>query len=154
MIARLIEALGRQVREGLDGFLLEHPEDESFVAPPVYVGGLPEGLGSDEAFPCVVVSWEEAEDTEEESEVSVEITLCMSSHGGPQGLEEWTAAFTDRLRNILRDARVLDEEFERQWPIRTRRPDPRKEQYRYAVVVLTTTWRRPAPRQTVEGFEV
>lgn len=154
MIARLIDALGRRIREDLAGFLLEHPEAETLTEPPVYVGGLPDGLGGEEAFPCVVVSWEEAEDTEEEAEVSVEITLCMSSHRGPQGLEQWTATFTDRLRSILREARVLDNEFERQWPVRTRRPDPRKEQHRYAVVVLATTWRRPAPRQIVEGFEI
>lgn len=154
MIAQLVTDLGRCLEDGLQGFLLEHPETGAEVAPPVYIGGLPDDLGGVEAFPCVVVAWESVEDDEDDSLISAEVTLCMSSNSGSKSLEEWAAGFTDRVRSILRDVRVLENKFERQWPVRIRRPDPRREQHRYAVVVLTTTWRRPAPRQTVEGFDL
>ena len=152
MITMLLEAVRDLLSANMKGFYFESPSGNERIVPPVYLGGVPSKDKSDESYPCVVVTWAEAEDGRDMDEISIDIFLCAVSKEGLEGRELETAAFADHVRRVLRENEIIANKFERQWPVRAQRPDPKKESHKYAVVLLSTIWRRSHVPQAVEGL--
>jgi hypothetical protein len=65
--------------------------------------------------------------------------------------EQWTLVAATRLRRLLTQTRTLDGRYELQWPLRAMKPAPEKQQNRFHLATITTTWSAPAPAQTLEA---
>lgn len=153
MIAAVLRAVERRLREGLAGFLLEDPGQEaSLKQVQVYRGSLPD-LQSSEAeewlFPFALVRLASSQDFEEGGEVTAEILAGVYAQDGQKG-EDWLAVLVDRIRMILLGKRVLEERFELAFPLRCERANLERRERQYHLATITTQWTVQGPQPTRE----
>lgn len=154
MIARLIPAVLRLLQAGVaDFFAAQHGTAELRI-PHVWRGGVPPEFQDEEAYPCLIVRWHSGELSEDEDVAEVDIFVGVYGKDGPGAADEWAAAACTRLAVLLRATQVLEDTFERLYPVKIQKRQARLEEDhhadRYLVAVVTTRWRMPAPAQPVE----
>ncbi|WP_285906838.1 hypothetical protein [Pseudodesulfovibrio pelocollis] len=160
MTALLIQdAIIAFLRANLAGLTLERP-GRTPGPPGIFRGALPPAERDEQAFPFVIVRWLEGEDSETGDSLetfALVIGVYGVEDGGNDGehaaavAEQWTLVAATRLRRLLTETRVLDGRYELQWPLRSMKPAPEKQQNRFHLATITTTWSAPAPAQTLEA---
>ncbi len=153
MIAAVLRALERRLREGLQGFLLEDPGQEGGLKQtPVFPGALPDLQASEpdeKLFPFILVRFAASQDFEEGGEVTAEILIGVYAKDGPRG-EEWLGVLVDRIRMLLLGQRVLEERFELVFPLRCERANTERRERQYHLAAMTTIWTVQGPQPTRE----
>lgn len=149
MIAAVLRAVERRIREGLAGFLLEDPgQGGPLKQVPVFPGSLPDLQANEpdeKLFPFVLVRLGGCQDFEEGGEVAAEILTGVYAKDGPRG-EEWLAVLVDRIRMILLGQRVLEERFELVFPVRCERANLERRERQYHLATITTQWTVQGPQ--------
>nr|WP_287412731.1 hypothetical protein [Pseudodesulfovibrio sp.] len=153
------------VQESIVSFLEEHladllmdGKDKAPGPPQVFRDALPPAEKDDELYPFIIVRWMESEDPESYGDSFETFSLIIGVYGDDQKDEhaaavsgQWAMVVVTRLRRLLKEHPVLSGRYELQYPLRSKKPAPEKQQNRYLLATVTTKWSAPAPEQTLEA---
>lgn len=131
--------------------LMESPKG-GVVVPRVFIGAVPDDIGDEEAFPCVVVRTGDSEFGSEDDVHELQILVGVHGPRGGMDVDELTCMAVRRIVSRLRSMRILELRWELVLPVRATRPDPKANEKRHAydVAIVTTRWREPAPQEPLE----
>lgn len=151
MNVRLLHALRRLAEDAMAEWLAESPGG-GLTQPRVFVGAVPDDIGDEEAFPCIVLRTAGGDSEDAEDLHEFQFLAGVFGEQGPAAVEEAACAVSQRLLLALRGSRILESKWELVRPVRVTRRDPRDQDRRdrYDVVVITTRWRDPAPAEPLE----
>lgn len=159
MTSLLIQnALVSFLEEHLSDLLVDGPRKDP-GPPQIFRDALPPSQKDEEVYPFIIVRWLEGEDSGDLDDSFETFALIVGVFGDDEEDGEhaaavsgqWAMAVVTRLRRLLGENRILANTFELQFPLRSKKPVPEKQQNRYLLATVTTKWSAPAPVQTLEA---
>ncbi|WFS63455.1 hypothetical protein LF599_04635 [Pseudodesulfovibrio thermohalotolerans] len=153
------------IQNALVSFLEEHLSDllmdgpvKAPGPPRIFRDALPPSLEDEEVYPFIIVRWLEGEDSVFEDSMET-FALIVGVFGDDEAGGEyaaavsgqWAMAVVTRLRRLLGENQILAGTYELQFPLRSQKAAPEKQQNRYLLATVTTKWSAPAPVQIMEA---
>jgi len=152
-------ALVKFLQHHLEMFQMDAP-DGNPRPPQIFMDALqPASSQRDEdVYPFIIVRWMEGEDSGNDEDSIETFSLIIGVYGGDEenlhaaaASGQWAMTVVTRLRRLFGENKYLDDRYELQYPLRSKKPAPEKQQNRYLLAVVTTRWSAPALVQTMEG---
>ncbi len=152
------DALISFLEKHLADFLMDRP-GKSPGPPSIFREALPSSVEDKEAYPFIIVRWEESEDSGDDDDSFETFSLIIGVFGDDEEDGEhaasvsgqWAMVVSTRLRLLLNQNRILAKKYELQFPLRSKKPRQEKQQNRYHLATITTKWSAPALQQTLEA---
>lgn len=130
---------GSRLRKG--GLILPGADREGHLPPEAFLGFLPHKRGEKEAYPFVIIRWHASRDDEEAYVETVHLVVGVFGREQDE-MHHHALNLLFSVRQALREKRALGG-WALQLPVESKEDEePRAP---YALAVIETTWRKPAP---------
>lgn len=135
---------GQSLRKG--GLVLPGADRDEHVPPEAHLGFLPHKRPEKEAYPFVIIRWHGGRDDEEAYNESVYLVVGVFGREQDE-MHHHGLNLLFAVRQALRERRVLGG-WALELPVESKEDE--EPRYPYALAVVETTWRKPAPEHIPE----